>query len=91
HTTHGHNVTIYWLHPGKLVCKESGCLVMKIPAGGTIRTCQKFLVQYNRKQLLLLLHNCTSEEERQSIQKSALSCCLKEVEEELEGYKKGRN
>ncbi|KAG6929052.1 POP5 -like protein, ribonuclease P/MRP subunit [Chelydra serpentina] len=58
------------------------CFFNTLHVGGTIRTCQKFLVQYNRKQLLLLLHNCTSEEERQSIQKSLLSCCLKEVEEE---------
>ncbi|XP_065273931.1 ribonuclease P/MRP protein subunit POP5 isoform X2 [Emys orbicularis] len=58
------------------------CFFNTLHVGGTIRTCQKFLVQYNRKQLLLLLHNCTSEEERQSIQKSVLSCCLKEVEEE---------
>ncbi|XP_067406190.1 ribonuclease P/MRP protein subunit POP5 isoform X1 [Emydura macquarii macquarii] len=58
------------------------CCFNTIHVGGTIRTCQKFLVQYNRKQLLLLLHNCTNEEERQSIQKSVLSCSLKEVEEE---------
>ncbi|XP_043385810.1 ribonuclease P/MRP protein subunit POP5 isoform X5 [Chelonia mydas] len=58
------------------------CFFNTLHVGGTIRTCQKFLIQYNRKQLLLLLHNCTSEEERQSIQKSVLSCCLKEVEEE---------
>lgn len=30
---------------------------------GTIRTCQKFLIQYNRRQLLLLLQKCTSEGE----------------------------
>uniref|UniRef100_A0A8C9FFB6 Ribonuclease P/MRP protein subunit POP5 n=1 Tax=Pavo cristatus TaxID=9049 RepID=A0A8C9FFB6_PAVCR len=30
---------------------------------GTIRTCQKFLIQYNRRQLLLLLQNCTNEGE----------------------------
>nr|XP_006114818.1 ribonuclease P/MRP protein subunit POP5 [Pelodiscus sinensis] len=57
------------------------CFFNTLHVGGTIRTCQKFLVQYNRKQLLLLLHNCTSEEERQSIQKSLLSCSLTEVEE----------
>uniref|UniRef100_A0A8C3FX55 Ribonuclease P/MRP protein subunit POP5 n=1 Tax=Chrysemys picta bellii TaxID=8478 RepID=A0A8C3FX55_CHRPI len=37
------------------------CFFNTLHVGGTIRTCQKFLVQYNRKQLLLLLHNCTSE------------------------------
>lgn len=30
---------------------------------GTIRTCQKFLIQYNRRQLLLLLRSCTNEGE----------------------------
>lgn len=29
------------------------------PVPGTIRTCQKFLIQYNRRQLLVLLQNCT--------------------------------
>lgn len=28
---------------------------------GTIRTCQKFLINYNRRQLLMLLQNCTEE------------------------------
>lgn len=31
------------------------------PSPGTIRTCQKFLIQYNRRQLLVLLQNCTDE------------------------------
>uniref|UniRef100_A0A8C2TQC0 POP5 homolog, ribonuclease P/MRP subunit n=1 Tax=Coturnix japonica TaxID=93934 RepID=A0A8C2TQC0_COTJA len=30
---------------------------------GTIRTCQKFLIQYNRRQLHLLLRNCANEGE----------------------------
>ncbi|XP_071301632.1 ribonuclease P/MRP protein subunit POP5 isoform X1 [Agelaius tricolor] len=49
---------------------------------GTIRTCQKFLIQYNRTQLLRLLQNCTNEEERQCIQKSLLSCSLTEEQSE---------
>ena len=32
-----------------------------LPMPGTIRTCQKFLIQYNRRQLLILLQNCTDE------------------------------
>ena len=32
-----------------------------LPLPGTIRTCQKFLIQYNRRQLLILLQNCTDE------------------------------
>ncbi|XP_021268440.1 ribonuclease P/MRP protein subunit POP5 isoform X2 [Numida meleagris] len=45
---------------------------------GTIRTCQKFLIRYNRRQLLLLLQKCTNEEERRSVRQSVLSCSLEE-------------
>eukprot|EP00061_Rhincodon_typus_P014483 g41521.t1 len=34
------------------------CFFNTLHVGGTIRTCQKFLIQYNRKQLLLLLKDC---------------------------------
>ncbi|NXJ39942.1 POP5 protein, partial [Ciconia maguari] len=54
------------------------CFLNTLHVGGTIRTCQKFLIQYNRRQLLMLLQNCTNEEERQCIQKSLLSCSLTE-------------
>uniref|UniRef100_A0A8C3E6B2 Ribonuclease P/MRP protein subunit POP5 n=1 Tax=Corvus moneduloides TaxID=1196302 RepID=A0A8C3E6B2_CORMO len=55
------------------------CFLNTLHVGGTIRTCQKFLIQYNRTQLLRLLQNCTTEgEERQCIQKSLLSCFLTE-------------
>uniref|UniRef100_A0A8C3QJB2 Ribonuclease P/MRP protein subunit POP5 n=1 Tax=Cyanoderma ruficeps TaxID=181631 RepID=A0A8C3QJB2_9PASS len=54
------------------------CFLNTLHVGGTIRTCQKFLIQYNRTQLLRLLQNCTNEEERQCIQKSLLSCSLTE-------------
>uniref|UniRef100_A0A8D2KYC2 Ribonuclease P/MRP protein subunit POP5 n=1 Tax=Varanus komodoensis TaxID=61221 RepID=A0A8D2KYC2_VARKO len=37
------------------------CSVNVLHLGATIRTCQKFLIQYNRDQLLSLLQNCTSE------------------------------
>lgn len=47
---------------------------------GTIRTCQKFLIQYNRRQLLILLQNCTDEGEREAIQKSVTRSCLLEEE-----------
>eukprot|EP00069_Balaena_mysticetus_P007894 bmy_05754T0 len=46
----------------------------------TIRTCQKFLIQYNRRQLLILLQNCTDEGEREAIQKSVARSCLLEEE-----------
>ncbi|NXM04893.1 POP5 protein, partial [Tyrannus savana] len=54
------------------------CALNTLHVGGTIRTCQKFLIQYNRRQLLMLLQNCTNEEERQCIRKSLLSCSLTE-------------
>uniref|UniRef100_A0A5F8GE86 Ribonuclease P/MRP protein subunit POP5 n=1 Tax=Monodelphis domestica TaxID=13616 RepID=A0A5F8GE86_MONDO len=52
---------------------------------GTIRTCQKFLIQYNRRQLLILLQKCTNKEERESIKKSVMSCSLEQQEDELSG------
>ncbi|NXA38018.1 POP5 protein, partial [Eudromia elegans] len=54
------------------------CALRTLHVGGTIRSCQKFLIQYNRRQLLMLLQNCTNEEERQAIQQSVLSCSLTE-------------
>ncbi|XP_008705891.1 ribonuclease P/MRP protein subunit POP5 isoform X1 [Ursus americanus] len=61
------------------------CFLNTLHVGGTIRTCQKFLINYNRRQLLMLLQNCT-EEEREAIQKSVTRSCLLEErsdEEEL--------
>ncbi|XP_066116517.1 ribonuclease P/MRP protein subunit POP5 isoform X1 [Saccopteryx bilineata] len=61
------------------------CFLNTLHVGGTIRTCQKFLIQYNRRQLLILLQNCTDEGEREAIQKSITKSCLLEEsgEEEL--------
>ncbi|XP_042297489.1 ribonuclease P/MRP protein subunit POP5 [Sceloporus undulatus] len=52
------------------------CSFNTLHVGATVRTCQKFLIQYNRDQLLSLLRNCTSEADRQAIQKSVQSCVL---------------
>ncbi|KAF6082553.1 POP5-like protein, ribonuclease P/MRP subunit [Phyllostomus discolor] len=52
------------------------CFLNTLHVGGTIRTCQKFLIQYNRRQLLILLQNCTDEGEREAIQKSVTKSCL---------------
>uniref|UniRef100_A0A8C3GR98 Ribonuclease P/MRP protein subunit POP5 n=1 Tax=Cairina moschata TaxID=8855 RepID=A0A8C3GR98_CAIMO len=54
------------------------CFLSTLHVGGTIRSCQKFLIQYNRRQLLTLLQNCTNEDERQRIRQSVLSCSLTE-------------
>ncbi|XP_051828906.1 ribonuclease P/MRP protein subunit POP5 [Antechinus flavipes] len=62
------------------------CFFNTLHVGGTIRTCQKFLIQYNRRQLLILLRNCPDGEERESIRKSVMSCSLEEQQEdELSG------
>ncbi|NXD11175.1 POP5 protein, partial [Nothocercus nigrocapillus] len=54
------------------------CALRTLHVGGTIRSCQKFLIQYNRRELLTLLQNCTNEGERRAIQQSVLSCSLTE-------------
>ncbi|XP_004611141.1 ribonuclease P/MRP protein subunit POP5 [Sorex araneus] len=62
------------------------CFLNTLHVGGTIRTCQKFLIQYNRRQLLVLLQHCTDPGEREAIQKSVTRSCLLEEgsgEEEL--------
>ncbi|XP_009246593.2 ribonuclease P/MRP protein subunit POP5 isoform X2 [Pongo abelii] len=58
-----------------------GAAACSIGFAGTIRTCQKFLIRYNRRQLLILLQNCTDEGEREAIQKSVTRSCLLEEEE----------
>ncbi|XP_068846202.1 ribonuclease P/MRP protein subunit POP5 isoform X1 [Capricornis sumatraensis] len=73
------------LHVGALQDSEANTfhklLTTKLlPVPGTIRTCQKFLIQYNRRQLLILLQNCTDEGEREAIQKSVTKSCLLEEE-----------
>ncbi|XP_028566390.2 ribonuclease P/MRP protein subunit POP5 isoform X1 [Podarcis muralis] len=52
------------------------CSFNTLYVGATIRRCQKFLIQYNKDQLLLLLRNCSNEADRQAIQKSMQSCAL---------------
>ncbi|KAJ7309927.1 hypothetical protein JRQ81_008041 [Phrynocephalus forsythii] len=52
------------------------CSFNTLRVGATIRSCQKFLIQYNRDQLLLLLHNCTNEADREATQRSLQNCAL---------------
>lgn len=58
------------------------CIFHTLHVGATIRTCQKFLIQYNRRQLMLLLRNCSTEEERVSVTREVQSCSLKELEKD---------
>uniref|UniRef100_A0A673YJQ6 Ribonuclease P/MRP protein subunit POP5 n=1 Tax=Salmo trutta TaxID=8032 RepID=A0A673YJQ6_SALTR len=53
------------------------CFLNCLHVGGTIRTCQKYLVRYNTQQLHRMLPLCQSEAERSEIRKSLLSCTLK--------------
>ncbi|XP_058014019.1 ribonuclease P/MRP protein subunit POP5 isoform X2 [Ahaetulla prasina] len=57
------------------------CSFNTLHVGATIRSSQKFLIQYNRDQLLLLLRNCTNEANREAIRKSVQSCVLVGVEQ----------
>ena len=41
---------------------------------GTIRSCQKFLVTHQRRQLVSLLGETSDPEERRQIQKSIINC-----------------
>ncbi|XP_010874622.1 ribonuclease P/MRP protein subunit POP5 [Esox lucius] len=52
------------------------CFLNCLHVGGTIRTCQNFLVRYNTQQLHRMLLLCQSEEERSEIRKAVLSCTL---------------
>eukprot|EP00079_Xenopus_tropicalis_P008761 XP_002932150.2 PREDICTED: ribonuclease P/MRP protein subunit POP5 [Xenopus tropicalis] len=57
------------------------CFINTLHVGGTIRTCQKFLIQYNKNQLLQLMKNCTNAAEKEAIRQSLQSCSLKSLEE----------
>ncbi|KAM5194014.1 ribonuclease P/MRP protein subunit POP5 [Mantella aurantiaca] len=57
------------------------CFINTLHVAGTIRSCQKFLIKYNRQQLSRLLKNCTNPNERDLIRKSIASCSLQKVEE----------
>ncbi|XP_070690222.1 ribonuclease P/MRP protein subunit POP5 [Pempheris klunzingeri] len=52
------------------------CFLNCLHVGGTIRTCQKFLIQYNKQQLHRMLPKCKNEEEKQQVCKAILSCSL---------------
>ncbi|CAL1616351.1 unnamed protein product [Knipowitschia caucasica] len=56
--------------------KKIQCFLNCIYVGGTIRTCQKFLIRYNAHQLRRMLPKCKSEEEKHKVQQAILDCCL---------------
>ncbi|XP_053360513.1 ribonuclease P/MRP protein subunit POP5 [Clarias gariepinus] len=71
------------------------CFFNCIHVGGTIRTCQKFLVRYGRQQLCRMLPHCKTEAEKQEVRRAVLSCSLKKLrvdgddEEEEDGDEGG--
>ncbi|XP_061672451.1 ribonuclease P/MRP protein subunit POP5 isoform X2 [Syngnathoides biaculeatus] len=52
------------------------CFLNCLHVGGTIRTCQKFLVRYNTRQLYRMLPDCKNEEEEKQIRRAILSCSI---------------
>ncbi|XP_029916428.1 ribonuclease P/MRP protein subunit POP5 [Myripristis murdjan] len=52
------------------------CFLNCLHVGGTIRTCQKFLIRYNTQQLHRMLPQCKSEEEKLQVRKAILNCSL---------------
>ncbi|XP_068594759.1 ribonuclease P/MRP protein subunit POP5 [Brachionichthys hirsutus] len=65
------------------------CFLNCLHVGGTIRTCQKFLIQYNKRQLHRMLLTCKNQEEEEEVRKAILSCILpgrsrQELKEESE-------
>ncbi|XP_033627946.1 ribonuclease P/MRP protein subunit POP5-like [Asterias rubens] len=47
-----------------------------IHVSGTIRSCQKFLVKFNRQQLVVLLRQCKTKEERIQVKESIKKCSV---------------
>ncbi|XP_055017337.1 ribonuclease P/MRP protein subunit POP5 isoform X2 [Boleophthalmus pectinirostris] len=56
--------------------KKIPCFLNCIYVGGTIRTCQKFLIRYNAHQLRRMLPKCKSDDEKRNIQQAILDCSL---------------
>nr|ADO28109.1 ribonuclease p/mrp protein subunit pop5 [Ictalurus furcatus] len=65
--------------------KKVQCFFNCIHVGGTIRTCQKFLVRYGRQQLCRMLPHCKTEAEKQEVRRAVLSCSLQKFNVDDEG------
>ncbi|XP_061585789.1 ribonuclease P/MRP protein subunit POP5 [Cololabis saira] len=63
--------------------KRISCFLNCLHVGGTIRTCQKFLIRYNTQQLHRLLPKCKNEDERQQVRSEILKCSLSGQTKEL--------
>ncbi|XP_030274085.1 ribonuclease P/MRP protein subunit POP5-like [Sparus aurata] len=52
------------------------CFFNCLHVGGTIRTCQKFLIRYNKQQLHRMLPTCKTKEEENQVCEAILNCSL---------------
>ncbi|GFR78933.1 ribonuclease P/MRP protein subunit POP5 [Elysia marginata] len=50
-------------------------LFKTLHVGGSIRSCQKFLINYHRKNLAQLFPDCKTPEEQADVMKSILAAC----------------
>ncbi|KAK2840621.1 hypothetical protein Q7C36_012200 [Tachysurus vachellii] len=66
-------ISSIWSHGQKVQCFFN-C----VHVGGTIRTCQKFLVRYGRQQLCRMLPHCKTEAEKQEVRRAVMSCSLQD-------------
>ncbi|XP_072038750.1 ribonuclease P/MRP protein subunit POP5-like [Amphiura filiformis] len=66
------------------------CFMKTLHIGGTILSCQKSLLKYNRQQLAVLLKQCKTQEERKTVQDSLKKCTLN-VSESGTAFTKGNN
>ncbi|XP_040898915.1 ribonuclease P/MRP protein subunit POP5 [Toxotes jaculatrix] len=55
------------------------CFLNCLHVGGTLRTCQKFLIRYNTQQLHRMLPTCKNEEEKQQVREAILNCSLRSL------------
>ncbi|KAM6930762.1 ribonuclease P/MRP protein subunit POP5 [Xenentodon cancila] len=63
--------------------KKVSCFLNCLHVGGTIRTCQKFLIQYNTRQLHRLLPKCKTEDEKRQVRLEIMNCSLSGQAKEL--------
>ncbi|CAL8343383.1 unnamed protein product [Lota lota] len=53
--------------------RRISCFLSCLHVGGTIRTCQKFLIRYNTQQLHRMLPKCKTQEEKDQVRRAILS------------------
>ncbi|KAK9970385.1 hypothetical protein ABG768_026331 [Culter alburnus] len=75
------NYRLIWSALPFITCLENRgqnvpCFFNCLHVGGTIRTCQKFLVKYNKQQLNRMLLDCKTDDEKQEVRRAILSCSL---------------